>query len=94
MVRRRGSPRLHALAQHLRGELIVFKKVGLKLVGGLVLSSYAFFVVFRRTSSYMQQYGIRSGTLDSGPLYDVGQDFMMKLFGLPDMALPDPDPAI
>jgi hypothetical protein len=42
----------------------------------------------------VERFGLENGTLNSGPLYDLGSAFFTKLFGIPDMAVPDPDPAI
>jgi len=86
--------RCRALTQHLHGEWTVCKKVGLRFLTAFALGSYLFCIVFRRTSFYMQRYGMESGTVGAGPLYDVGQEVTMKLFGLPDMAVPDPDPVV
>jgi hypothetical protein len=83
-----------AIYQHLRGEAIIFKEVSPKLVPLIVFGIYIFLIIFRRTSFYMEGFGLDAGSLKSGPLYDVGSHTIMALFGLPDMSVPDPDPEV
>jgi hypothetical protein len=83
-----------ALCQHLRGEAIVFKRVRWYLVPSIFFGVHMFLIVFRRTSFFMEKFGLESGTLSSGPLYDLGSAFFTSAFGLPDMTVPDPDPEI
>jgi hypothetical protein len=80
-----------AISQHLQGEIIIFKKVAPKLIPSIVVGIYMFLIIFRRSSYYMQGFGLDAGTLKSGPLYDLGSHTMMALFGLPDMSVPHPD---
>ena len=93
-VERHTTPPCHALALHLSGELAIAKKVGLQLLASVALGSYLFFFACRRTAFFLQGYGMPTGTLSNGPLYDVGQHAMMHIFKLPDMARPHPDAVI
>jgi hypothetical protein len=72
----------------------VFKRVRWYLVPSIFFGVYMFLIVFRRTSFFMEKFGLESGTLSSGPLYDLGSAFFTSAFGLPDMTVPDPDPEI
>jgi hypothetical protein len=92
--RRRVSSGSSALMRHLGGELTILNKVGWTLFPCIFFGVYMFLIVFRRTSFYMQGFGIKSGTLSNGPIYDVGSHIIMSALGLPDMSTPDPDPAV
>jgi hypothetical protein len=86
------SPGRRACARHLEGEGILFKKFAWHLVPSVGFGIYIFLIIFRRTSFYVEKFGLASGTLSNGPLYDLGSEIFTYLLGTPDMAVPDPDP--
>jgi hypothetical protein len=83
-----GTPSKRALMKMLQGEGTLFKKFAWHLVPTISFGIYMFLIVFRRVSFYVEKYGIESGTLSNGPLYDLGSVIFTWLLGTPDMTIP------